>query len=128
MAAHCVERTETGPYFADSSDGGPTEHGLESTIVAVEGTRLRVLRAGPVTAEEDLAAGCGANGARRRARFRTRAEVKQIVRATLACPFSSPLEWGTPGRRSKAPGQMKKPLRARRTRTILMGAGVPYSL
>jgi L-threonylcarbamoyladenylate synthase len=35
-------------------DGGPTEHGLESTIVAVEGTALRVLRAGPITAEEDL--------------------------------------------------------------------------
>ncbi len=33
-------------------DGGPTEHGLESTIVAVEGTQLRVLRAGPITLEE----------------------------------------------------------------------------
>ena len=35
-------------------DGGPTEHGLESTIVAVEGTELRTLRAGPIT-PEDLA-------------------------------------------------------------------------
>jgi L-threonylcarbamoyladenylate synthase len=35
-------------------DGGATEHGLESTIVKVEGTRLRLLRAGPITAEEDL--------------------------------------------------------------------------
>jgi L-threonylcarbamoyladenylate synthase len=33
-------------------DGGPTEHGLESTIVAVEGTELRVLRAGPITLED----------------------------------------------------------------------------
>jgi L-threonylcarbamoyladenylate synthase len=32
-------------------DGGPTEHGLESTIVKVEGTNLKVLRAGPVPAE-----------------------------------------------------------------------------
>jgi L-threonylcarbamoyladenylate synthase len=30
-------------------DGGPTQFGLESTIVAVEGTDLRLLRAGPVT-------------------------------------------------------------------------------
>jgi L-threonylcarbamoyladenylate synthase len=35
-------------------DGGATEHGLESTIVKVEGTRLMILRAGPVT-PEDLA-------------------------------------------------------------------------
>jgi len=33
-------------------DGGPTEHGIESTIVTVEGERLRLLRAGPVTPEE----------------------------------------------------------------------------
>lgn len=33
-------------------DGGPTEHGLESTIVAVEPGRLRLLRAGPITTEE----------------------------------------------------------------------------
>ena len=33
-------------------DGGPTEHGIESTIVSVEGERLRLLRAGPVTPEE----------------------------------------------------------------------------
>lgn len=36
-------------------DGGPTFHGLESTIVAPTGTGLHVLRSGPVTAE-DLAA------------------------------------------------------------------------
>ncbi len=37
-------------------DGGPTAHGVESTIVAVEGTTLRLLRAGPVTPEELCAA------------------------------------------------------------------------
>ena len=33
-------------------DGGACVVGIESTIVAVEGERLRILRAGPVTAEE----------------------------------------------------------------------------
>jgi L-threonylcarbamoyladenylate synthase len=33
-------------------DGGPTEHGVESTIVKVDGDQLKVLRAGPVTLEE----------------------------------------------------------------------------
>jgi len=33
-------------------DAGATEHGLESTIVAVEHGRLRILRAGPITMEE----------------------------------------------------------------------------
>ncbi len=33
-------------------DGGPAQHGVESTIVAVEGARLRMLRAGPITAHE----------------------------------------------------------------------------
>jgi L-threonylcarbamoyladenylate synthase len=33
-------------------DAGPSEHGLESTIVAVEPGRLRLLRAGPVSIEE----------------------------------------------------------------------------
>jgi L-threonylcarbamoyladenylate synthase len=33
-------------------DGGPAEHGIESTIVSVEGGRLRLLRAGPVTPQE----------------------------------------------------------------------------
>jgi len=30
-------------------DAGPTTHGIESTIVAVENSRIRILRAGPVT-------------------------------------------------------------------------------
>ena len=33
-------------------DGGPTRHGVESTIVAVRGNRLWILRNGPITAEE----------------------------------------------------------------------------
>ena len=33
-------------------DGGPTEHGVESTIIAVTANGLRLLRAGPVTIEE----------------------------------------------------------------------------
>lgn len=33
-------------------DGGPTEHGIESTVVAVRGGGLELLRAGPVTREE----------------------------------------------------------------------------
>jgi L-threonylcarbamoyladenylate synthase len=32
-------------------DGGPTQHGLESTIVAVEADRLRLLRPGPIGAD-----------------------------------------------------------------------------
>jgi L-threonylcarbamoyladenylate synthase len=33
-------------------DAGPTEHGLESTIVAFEAGRIAVLRRGPITLEE----------------------------------------------------------------------------
>ena len=33
-------------------DAGPTEHGLESTIIAVQDDRIRILRRGPITAEQ----------------------------------------------------------------------------
>jgi len=33
-------------------DAGPTEHGLESTIITVQGGRIRILRRGPITAEQ----------------------------------------------------------------------------
>jgi L-threonylcarbamoyladenylate synthase len=33
-------------------DGGPTTHGLESTIIAVRNARIEILRRGPVTAEQ----------------------------------------------------------------------------
>jgi L-threonylcarbamoyladenylate synthase len=49
-AAHV--RSELAGRIPLIVDGGPTEHGIESTIVAVEGKRLRLLRAGPVTPQE----------------------------------------------------------------------------
>lgn len=33
-------------------DGGPTEHGLESTIVAIRGGKIDILRRGPITEEQ----------------------------------------------------------------------------
>jgi L-threonylcarbamoyladenylate synthase len=33
-------------------DGGPTEHGIESTIVALHGGKIDILRRGPITAEQ----------------------------------------------------------------------------
>ncbi|MGB8169145.1 MAG: L-threonylcarbamoyladenylate synthase [Chthoniobacteraceae bacterium] len=48
-AAHV--KKELGGRIPLILDGGPTEHGLESTIVKVEGAILRLLRAGPVTPE-----------------------------------------------------------------------------
>ncbi|HJW37228.1 MAG TPA: L-threonylcarbamoyladenylate synthase [Candidatus Udaeobacter sp.] len=33
-------------------DGGPTEHGIESTVVAVGGDKLDILRRGPITEEQ----------------------------------------------------------------------------
>ncbi len=45
-------RTELGGRIPLIVDGGPSQHGLESTIVAIEGRALRILRAGPVTAHE----------------------------------------------------------------------------
>jgi L-threonylcarbamoyladenylate synthase len=44
-------KTELGGRIPLILDGGPTEHGLESTIVKVEGSTLRLLRAGPITPE-----------------------------------------------------------------------------
>ena len=45
-------RTELAGRISLILDGGPTQHGVESTIVAVEGDRLRMLRAGPITAHD----------------------------------------------------------------------------
>ena len=60
-----ISPTEAGHVFSELSgripmiiDGGATLHGLESTIVSVEGGGLRILRSGPVTAE-DLEAEAG---------------------------------------------------------------------
>jgi L-threonylcarbamoyladenylate synthase len=49
-AAHV--RSELAGRIPLIVDGGPTKHGIESTILSVEGARLRLLRAGPVTPEE----------------------------------------------------------------------------
>jgi L-threonylcarbamoyladenylate synthase len=45
-------RKELGGAISLIVDGGQCRHGIESTIVRVEGERLRILRHGPVTAEE----------------------------------------------------------------------------
>ena len=49
-AAHVV--SELSGRIPLVVDGGPTAHGLESTIVAVRGKAVRLLRSGPVTAEQ----------------------------------------------------------------------------
>ncbi|MDQ6622263.1 MAG: L-threonylcarbamoyladenylate synthase [Verrucomicrobiota bacterium] len=49
-AAHvAAELDERIPLIVDA---GPTTHGLESTIVAVRGGRIEILRPGPITEEE----------------------------------------------------------------------------
>ena len=54
-AAHV--RTELAGRIPLIVDGGPTQHGVESTIVAVEGERLRLLRTGPISADDLTAVG-----------------------------------------------------------------------
>ena len=49
-AAHVL--TELGGRIPLILDGGPTSHGLESTIVAPEKEGIRILRLGPVTREQ----------------------------------------------------------------------------
>jgi L-threonylcarbamoyladenylate synthase len=49
-AAHVQE--ELGSRIPLIVDGGATEHGIESTIVAVRNSRIELLRRGPVTAEQ----------------------------------------------------------------------------
>ena len=48
-------------------DGGPTEHGIESTIVAVQDGKIAILRRGPITHEElsEFAVVVSATGRRR---------------------------------------------------------------
>jgi L-threonylcarbamoyladenylate synthase len=52
-ATHALE--ELGERIPLILDGGPTEHGVESTIVRVTAGGIEILRPGPVT-EQDLAA------------------------------------------------------------------------
>lgn len=55
VATHVM--SELGGRIPLVVDGGPTAHGVESTIVAVSGGRLEILRSGPVTREELAAFG-----------------------------------------------------------------------
>src|SRR5690606_36759344 len=50
-SAHAVA-TSLGGEIALIIDGGPTQIGVESTIVRVDGERVRILRPGGVTADE----------------------------------------------------------------------------
>jgi L-threonylcarbamoyladenylate synthase len=54
-AAHVL--ADIGPQCDWVIDGGPTFHGIESTVVAVDGDSLRILRHGSVTAEQLAAHG-----------------------------------------------------------------------
>jgi L-threonylcarbamoyladenylate synthase len=49
-ASHVLE--ELGGLIPLIIDGGPTSHGLESTIVALRNNRIEVLRRGPITEEQ----------------------------------------------------------------------------
>lgn len=49
-AAHVV--SELGGRIPLVLDGGPARLGVESTVVAIDGDSLRILRQGPITAEE----------------------------------------------------------------------------
>lgn len=50
LAAHVA--SDLGEHIAMILDGGPTAHGLESTVVDVTGEHVRLLRLGSVTAAE----------------------------------------------------------------------------
>jgi L-threonylcarbamoyladenylate synthase len=39
-------------------DGGPTTHGVESTIIAIQNRKIEILRPGPITEEDLRAVGC----------------------------------------------------------------------
>jgi len=49
-AEHVAE--ELSGRIAMIVDGGPTEHGIESTVIAPRGGAIEILRAGPITREE----------------------------------------------------------------------------
>ncbi len=116
VAAHVV--TELGGRIPLVVDGGPTTHGLESTIVAVEGTKLRLLRAGPVTAE-DLA-GLWKEVCERRGERPSEAEVSAFF-AALGLSFSAMLR-GDSKVHIESPGQLASHY-APRTPMKILGAG-----
>ena len=51
-AAHVM--AELGGRIPLVLDGGPTDFGVESTIVSIDGDRIKILRSGPVTKEDLL--------------------------------------------------------------------------
>lgn len=62
-AAHVL--SSLGGHIPLIVDSGPTTRGIESTIIAVEGNRVRLLRPGPVTPDEiAAAAGVEVDGSR----------------------------------------------------------------
>lgn len=94
-------------------DGGAAAHGIESTIIAVEGGRLRVLRAGPVTPGDlvDVQVELW----RRRGEIQSdeeAAEFLEMIEATQALP--------------RAPGQLRSHY-APRTHLILVDTSLEFT-
>lgn len=112
-------RSELGGRIPLIIDGGPTQHGVESTIVKVEGGELRLLRAGPVTPEdlgEVFHALCEARNYRP-----TEAELSGFFER-LGVSFSAMLR-GESSVRVEAPGQLESHY-APRTPLRLIAPGV----
>ncbi len=71
-------------------DGGPTERGLESTIVAVEGDRVRLLRPGPI---EVAQAGAPVEAGRIEAPGQMRSHYAPAKPLRLDCEAAAEDEW-----------------------------------
>ena len=99
-------------------DGGATEHGIESTIVKVDGRELRMLRAGPVT-PEDLG-GVWYGMCESENSWPTEAEVAAFYER-LGVSFAAMLR-GEKNVRVEAPGQLASHY-APRTRLLLLQPG-----
>jgi len=119
-AAHV--QSELGGRIPLILDGGATEHGLESTIVKVEGERLHILRAGPVTPEMVREVGQASR-------------LPERGTGVLDCPqqpgrLSHNTAGGTPAplplRAIEAPGQLKSHY-APRTRLVLLPPGKTWA-
>jgi L-threonylcarbamoyladenylate synthase len=115
-AAHVM--AELGGRIPLIVDGGPAEHGVESTILAIEGGEMRTLRAGPVTPEDVAAVWkvvCEARGA-----IPTEAEVVAFFeRLGVSLPAMLRIDEEV---RVQAPGQLKSHY-APRTRLMILPRG-----
>ncbi len=92
----------TTAAHVNTLDGGATEYGLESTIVKVDGSALRLLRAGPITADDFAAVwkeDCEARG-----HIPDEAEITQFF-AGLGVDFRAMLR-GEEKTTVEAPGQL----------------------